>query len=74
MKHWGWLLILAGAALAVLGGVLLLIGKVPWLGRLPGDIRVEGRHVSFFFPLATCVILSVVLTILVNLLLRLFHR
>jgi hypothetical protein len=57
-------LILLGVLLIVIGGLFLLAGRIPWLGRLPGDIVIERRNVSFYFPLATSVILSLVLSLL----------
>jgi hypothetical protein len=60
------LLMLAGAALLVLG-VLLFVGQRLGLGRLPGDISWEGKNFSFHFPLATSLIVSLVLTVLINL-------
>jgi hypothetical protein len=57
-------LILLGVLLIVIGGLFLLAGRIPWLGRLPGDIVIERRNFSFYFPLATSVILSLVLSLL----------
>ena len=54
----GRVLILAGVALVVLG-VLITLG----LGRLPGDIRWEGKHGSFYFPIVTCLIVSALLSL-----------
>ena len=47
---------------------------VPWLGHLPGDIHYEGKNASFHFPMVTCIVLSIILTVLLNLVLRLFKR
>jgi hypothetical protein len=63
----GRTLIVLGVILAVLGVLLTLAGKVPWLGRLPGDFRFSGKGWTVYFPLATMLILSVVLTLLLNL-------
>ena len=67
----GKMLLLFGVAMVLLGLVLLVAGhfsgKVPWLGRLPGDIYIERGSWSFYFPLATCLIVSVVLTLLFSL-------
>lgn len=70
MNELARLLIFAGVALLVLGAVLLVAPRVPLIGRLPGDLRFEWRGVRFYFPLATGIILSVILTILLNLWLR----
>lgn len=47
-----------------LGGLVVVLGKVPFLGRLPGDIKIERENFSFYFPLATCLLLSVVVSFL----------
>ena len=67
MRELGRALIALGCLAVVLGVALLLADRIPWLGRLPGDIVVRRGPVTFYFPLVTCVVLSVVLTIVVNL-------
>lgn len=64
-----WLMA-AGLVLLVVGGLLTLSGKIPWLGRLPGDLYVERDNFRFYFPLAT----SIVLSLIMSLLLWLFRR
>jgi hypothetical protein len=54
----------------VVGVLLTLSGKIPWLGRLPGDIIIQRDNFSFYFPLTTCLLLSVVLSLVVALLRR----
>lgn len=71
MQHPGWLLILTGAIIAVVGLVWLLAPSVPWLGKLPGDIVIERENFRFYFPLTTCILLSVLLTGIVWLVRRL---
>jgi hypothetical protein len=67
----GKILVGFGVVMIVLGGILLLAGnlsgKVPWIGRLPGDIYIERGTWRFYFPLATSVIISIVLTLLLSL-------
>ena len=63
----GRILLLIGVILVLLGGLLLLVGKVPFLGRLPGDIVIERKNFTFYFPLATSILLSIVLTLLLSL-------
>ncbi len=70
MKAMGTWLILAGIAVIIVG-VLMRAGWLSWLGQLPGDIRIEGENVRFYLPLATMVVISVVLTLLLNLFKRL---
>jgi hypothetical protein len=60
----GRFLLVVGFMVAALGALLMLAGKVPWLGRLPGDILVKKRHFTFYFPLATSLLISVVLSLL----------
>jgi len=66
----GKLLILAGGVLLVLGLVLVFAGKIPWLGRLPGDIVVQRKSFGFYFPLTTSLIISLLLTLVLSLLAR----
>ncbi len=69
----GYLLLELGVLLVILGGLFLLMGYIPGLGHLPGDIRVQKGNVSCFFPLATMIVVSVILTLLLNLILRLWR-
>ncbi len=64
----GKTLIVSGIVLAVLGGLILLSGHIPWLGKLPGDIRIKRDGFSFYFPLTTCIIISILLTLVFRLL------
>lgn len=66
----GKLLMLCGLALVLLGALLSFGDKLGWLGRLPGDIRIERENFSFYFPLGSCLLLSALL----SLLLWLFRR
>lgn len=66
----GKTLMVMGGVLVLLGALLMLSGKLPWLGRLPGDIHIRRENFSFYFPLATSLLLSVVL----SLILWLFRR
>jgi hypothetical protein len=60
----GKMLVVIGLVIAGLGAVMLLAGKIPWIGRLPGDFVWRGKNVTFYFPLMTSLIASVVLTII----------
>jgi len=65
MTDLGKLLILMGAALLLAGVLLLLVGRLHLpLGRLPGDILYRGKNTTFYFPLATSILLSVLLTLI----------
>ncbi|HXL04079.1 MAG TPA: DUF2905 domain-containing protein [Bacillota bacterium] len=60
----GKLLMLVGVVLLVLGAVLTFIGRIPGVGRLPGDIVIKRGNFTFFFPVTTCIILSIILSLL----------
>jgi hypothetical protein len=60
----GRALIVVGIALVVLGVALSFAGRLPWLGRLPGDIVIRRGGFTFYFPLGTCLLLSLMLTFL----------
>jgi hypothetical protein len=65
MAEMGRLLLILGIAIAVIGGIIMLLGRtgVP-LGRLPGDILYRGKNTTFYFPLASSILISVVLSII----------
>ena len=60
----GWMLLVLGLVLAGVGLVWILAPSLPWLGRLPGDIRIERENFRFYFPLVTCLLLSLVLSLI----------
>jgi len=63
----GRFLIVLGLVVVLAGALLLVMPRIPWLGRLPGDIVVQRERFTFYFPLATSIVVSVVLTLLLNL-------
>jgi DUF2905 family protein len=63
-RELGKMLLVVGVLVAIVGGLLLASGKLPFrLGRLPGDIAYQGKSTSFYFPVVSCILLSVVLTL-----------
>ena len=72
MTELGKILLGVGVIMVLLGTILLLAGslsgKVPWIGRLPGDIYIERGNFRFYFPLATSILLSLVVTLVLMLL------
>jgi hypothetical protein len=68
--QFGKVLIVIGAVTAVIGLLMLFGDKIPFIGRLPGDFRFEGKRFTFYFPLATSILVSLILTLL----LMLFNR
>ena len=73
----GRILLIGGIAIAILGGILLLLARLPFfsqLGNLPGDIRIEGKNGSFYFPIVTSIVLSLLLTIILNIIIRLLRK
>ena len=74
LRELGKALLVFGALLILIGAVLLVGAKLPLhIGRLPGDIVYQGRHTTFYFPIVTCIVLSVALTLLLWLV-QLFRR
>ena len=66
----GRTVLIVGLLIAAAGVFMLLAGRLPFLGRLPGDIAVQRGSWSFYFPLASSLILSLVLTVVLNLFFR----
>jgi len=75
MENIARFLVIGGIVLILIGGGVYFAAKfgIP-LGRLPGDIRIEGKNGSFYFPIVTSIVLSLVLTVLLNIIIRLFRR
>ncbi len=63
----GRLLIIIGIFFIVIGFLLIFAPKIPYLGRLPGDISIKKGNFSFYFPIVTCLLLSIIITVLINL-------
>jgi len=63
----GKFLIIIGAVIVLLGGLLWSGFGAGWLGRLPGDIRIERGNMAFYFPVVTCIIISIVLSLIFSL-------
>ena len=64
MPGLGKSLIIVGLLIALVGVLLTLAGKLPWIGRLPGDIVIKRENFTFYFPLATSIILSIILSLI----------
>ena len=62
MHHPAWSLIVIGILIVGIGLVWLVAPSIPWLGKLPGDIVIKRENFQFYFPVVTCVLLSIVLT------------
>lgn len=64
----GKLLMIFGAIMLMVGALIWLGGKIPGIGRLPGDIFIKRGNFSFYFPIVTCIIISIILSLIFNLL------
>lgn len=62
MQHPAWSLVIFGVLIAAIGLVWLFAPSVSWLGKLPGDIVIDRKNFQFYFPVTTCILLSLVLT------------
>jgi hypothetical protein len=67
MNELAKILVLGGIILLALGLCLSVAGKIPWLGRLPGDIVIKKGGSTFYFPLATCILLSIIISLIIHL-------
>ena len=75
MIAFGRLMLIIGLAIAFIGLLLLVAGRyIPWLGNLPGDFRFETENVKIYVPLGTMLLVSLLATVLLNILLRFFNR
>ena len=60
----GKMLILLGVFIILIGLLLMIGDKIPWVGKLPGDIIIKKEKFTFYFPIATCILISIILTLL----------
>lgn len=75
MVAYGRILLIVGGTIALAGLLLLIAAKYfPWLGNLPGDFEFEGDNFRIYFPLATMILVSLLGTILLNIVIRIFRR
>ena len=73
----GRAVLIIGIILTVLGGLLMLLARIPFLsslGNLPGDIRIEGQGFSCFVPIVSMILISIFLTVVLNIIIRLINR
>jgi len=66
----GKTLILVGVFIVIAGGLIMLFSKIPFLDRLPGDIKIQKENFTFYFPLTTAIIISVIITVILNIALK----
>lgn len=59
----GKMLVIAGIVLIIVGLIIQFSGKIPWLGKLPGDIAYEGKDFKFYFPIVTCIVISIIVSL-----------
>ena len=74
LEPFGKILIIVGVFIVVLGILLVFWGKIPFLDRLPGDLFLQKGNLRIIFPIATCLIISAMLTIVVNIIIRLLGK
>ncbi|MCP4178609.1 MAG: DUF2905 domain-containing protein [bacterium] len=74
MKSIGMSIIFFGIILIIIGIVFLFYNRIPFIGKLPGDISFKGKNTSFYFPVTTCIIISIVLSVLLNFFFRFFKK
>ena len=64
IQHAGKFLIVLGIVIIVIGGLLLFSGKIPWIGKLPGDILIQKKNYTIYFPLATSILISLIISLI----------
>lgn len=70
MQEVGKYLVIAGVVFIFIGGLFLLAGKVPFIGKLPGDILIKKENFTFYFPITTCILASIILSFIYYLFFR----
>ncbi len=66
----GKVLIITGLVIIAIGALIMLSGKISWFGKLPGDILIQKKNYTFYFPVATSIVLSILLTLILWLFFR----
>ena len=67
LSELGRVVLVSGVVLVLVGLLLIFGGRIPWLGRLPGDIAIQRGSLGFYFPIVTCLLVSLLLTLLFRL-------
>jgi hypothetical protein len=67
-------LVLGGIGLAFLGALIWLLGRIPFFGNLPGDIRIQTQNFTCFIPIVSMIIVSIVATIILNIIIRIVNK
>ena len=62
--HFGKIIIVVGLGLVVLGLIFMALQRIPFIGKLPGDLYIQRKNFSFYFPIATCILASIVISLL----------
>ncbi len=70
LSGFGKLLLILGIGITILGLLFMLGDKIPWLGHLPGDISYRGKNITFYFPLGTSLLISIILSLILYLFFR----
>ena len=66
MPEFGRTLIILGIVIIALGALFSFGGKIPWLGHLPGDIYIQRGRFNFYFPITTCIVISILISLVLN--------
>jgi len=70
----GKILIFIGIGIIILGGLIILFSKVPFIGKLPGDINIKKENFNFYFPLTSSIVISIILSIILTVIFRFLSR
>jgi uncharacterized protein HemY len=72
ISYFGKILIFFGVILILFGLIFSFAGKIPYLGKLPGDVYIKRKNFTFYFPITTCILISIILSIIFYLISRFF--
>jgi uncharacterized protein HemY len=72
ISYFGKILIFSGFLLILIGLVFSFAGKIPYFGKLPGDIYIKRENFTFYFPITTCILISIIISIIFYLISRFF--
>ncbi len=64
IRQFGWVLIVIGLVIVLMGGLLLFSGEIPFFGKLPGDIIIKREHFAFYFPIVSMLIISAIISLI----------
>ena len=66
LENFGKIILIFGFVLIIIGGIFIIFGRIPFFGKLPGDIYIKKENFVFYFPITTAILISLILTLILN--------